>query len=96
MSDRQLEEQKLRAQLDEWKADLDKLKAKAAKAGADAGLEMNRQVGALETKVADAERRLTELSRATDDAWGAIKKGADEAWTSLKSAFRSAASKYQS
>ena len=96
MKDRKLQEQKFRAQLDEWKAEIEKLKAQAMKAGTDVGLHMNRQIGALESKVADAERRFTELSRASDDAWGEIRNGVEEAWKSLKTAFIDAVSKYKS
>lgn len=96
MKDRELQEQKFRAQLDEWKSEIEQLKAQAMKASADAGLHMNRQIGALETKVADAERRFTELSRANDEAWTEIRNGVDEAWTSLKNAFTEAVSKYSS
>ena len=95
MKDRELQEQKFRAQLDEWKAEIEKLKAKAMKTSSDAGLRMNRQIGALEAKVADAERRFTELSRASDDAWGEIKDGVAEAWGTLKTAFNDAVSKYR-
>ena len=96
MKDRELQEQKFRAELDEWKAEIEKLKAEAMRASADAGLHMNRQIGALEAKVSDAERRYTELSRANDEAWSDIRNGVAEAWTSLKDAFSDAVSKYKS
>ena len=49
MSDKEVYLQKMRAQLDEWKADVDKLKAKASMASADARLERNRQIEVLES-----------------------------------------------
>ncbi len=96
MKDRELQEKKFRAQLDEWKAEMEKLKAQAMKASSDAGLHMNRQIGALEAKIADAERRFTELSRANDDAWNDVKDGVAEAWDTLKAAFNDAVAKYKS
>ncbi len=96
MKDRELQEKKFRAQLDEWNAEMEKLKAKAMKASSDAGLHMNRHIGSLEAKIADAERRFAELSRASEDAWGEIRDGADKAWSTLKSSFDDAMSKYQS
>lgn len=96
MKDRELQEKKFRAQLDEWKAEMEKLKAQAMKASSDAGLHMNRQIGALEAKIADAERRFTELSRANDDAWNDVKDGVAEAWSTLKASFNDAVAKYQS
>ncbi|KHE91831.1 MAG: hypothetical protein K8F52_03055 [Candidatus Scalindua rubra] len=43
MDDKELYQQKKQAQLDEWKAEIDKLKAKASGASADVQLEMNKQ-----------------------------------------------------
>ena len=44
MSEKQAYEKKLEAQLDAWSADIDKLKAKADKVGADTRLEIERRV----------------------------------------------------
>ncbi|MFA7083700.1 MAG: hypothetical protein WC141_04095 [Arcobacteraceae bacterium] len=40
MQDKELYEQKKQAQLDEWKADIDKLKAKASMMNADAQIKI--------------------------------------------------------
>ena len=64
MGDKELYEQKKQAQLDEWKADLDKLKAKASGASADAQLEMNKQIKALESKIEEGKAKLSELAKA--------------------------------
>lgn len=94
MNERALHEQQRRAQLDEWKAELDKLKARSMKAGAEAGLAWSRHIGRLEDRVADAERRMVELAEANNEAWAALKKGVDDAWASLKTAFQDAGSKF--
>ncbi len=85
--EKELYEQKMRARLDEWKAELDKLKARARGASADTQLEMNRRIENLETAIQEGETRLSALSEAGDDAWESIREGVDAAWESLTSAF---------
>jgi chromosome segregation ATPase len=93
MNERALYRQKKQAQLDEWKAEVDVLKAKASKASAEAQLEMNRQIAALERELEETRAKLLGLAAASDDAWESIKGGVESAWDSLKSAFSDAASR---
>jgi len=95
MSDRELYEQKLQAQLDAWQAELDKLEAKAKGAGAEAGLETNKQIEKLEQQMAETRAKAAELGRAGDDAWSSLKDGVDRAWSSLSDGFKEAASKFK-
>jgi len=57
--------------LDEWTAEVDKLKAKASGASADAQLELNKQIEALEGKIEEGKTKLTEIADASEDAWAA-------------------------
>ncbi len=84
MSDKELYLQKMRAQLDEWKADVDILKAKASRTSADAQLKMNKQIEMLESKIEEGKTKLSELSSASEDAWESLKEGVESAWDSLK------------
>ena len=84
MNEKELYQQKKQAQLDEWKAEADKLKAKASGASADAQLQLNKQIEALEDKIEDGKTRLTEIAEASE-----------EAWDSIKSAFGDAAAKFK-
>jgi chromosome segregation ATPase len=95
MSEKELYQQKAQAQLDEWKAELEKLKAKASGASADAQLEMKEQIQALEGKFEEGKAKLAEIAEASDDAWESIKEGIESAWSSLKSAFSDAGSKFK-
>ena len=95
MGEKELYQQKMRAQLDEWKADVDKLRAKASGASADAKLQLNQQVKNLEAKINEAKAKLDELANASDEAWNTVKAGVESSWGSLKSAFKDAASKFQ-
>lgn len=66
MNEKQLYQQKKQAQLDEWQAEVDKLKAKASEASADAQLEMNSQIEALEGKIEEGKAKLAELADASE------------------------------
>ncbi|GJQ58993.1 MAG: hypothetical protein D8M57_02610 [Candidatus Scalindua sp. AMX11] len=95
MDDKELYQQKKQAQLDEWKAEIDKLKAKASGASADVQLEMNKQIKTIESKVIEGKKKLSELAEAGEDAWESIKEGVESAWNSLKSAVSDAAAKFK-
>ena len=95
MDEKQLYQQKRQAQLDEWQAEIDKFKAKASGASADAQLKLNEQIKVLEGKLTVGKAKLKEIAEASDDAWESIKGGAESAWASLKSGFSEAASKFK-
>ena len=95
MGDKEIYQQKMKAQLDQWKADIDKLKAKASGAGADAKLEMNKQIKSLENKLNDGKQRLAALAGASGEAWHSMKEGVESAWSTLKSAVNEAADKFK-
>lgn len=96
MNDKELYKQKFQAQLDEWKAEIDKLKAQALEAKIDAKLEMNKLVAELEAKAQVATDKLAELSNASEEAWESTKTGAEAAWDSVKSSFNEVVSKFKS
>jgi septal ring factor EnvC (AmiA/AmiB activator) len=89
MNEREVYQQKSQSQLDEWKAEFEKLKVKASTASADAQAKLNDQINDLEGKIAEAESKLAELNDAADDAWESIKEGFEEARDSLESAIAS-------
>jgi chromosome segregation ATPase len=87
--------ERLHARLDEWSAEVDKLKAKANKAEAEAQIEYQKQIAALEEKRADMERKAAKLRGAGEDAWEEIKAGVENAWDAMEEAFTSARSKFK-
>lgn len=95
MSDRKLFQQKKEAQLNEWQADIDKLKAKTSMASADAQIEMNKQIDLLETKIDEGKMKLSDLADAADDMYESAKEGVESAWDSLKTTLSDAASKFK-
>lgn len=95
MSMKEAYEKKLQSQLDEWNAEIDKLKAKADRAEADAQLEYYKEIEDLRSMQQAANSKLVELKSSSDDAWEDIKAGADSAWDSLGRAIKSAASRFK-
>ena len=88
-------EKKLQAQLDEWSAEIDKLKAKADNAEADAQLEHYKRIEELQSMQESAANKLTELKDAGDDALEDLQAGIDSTWESLGDALKSAASRFK-
>ncbi|MBP8924682.1 MAG: hypothetical protein KBG75_02390 [Pseudomonadales bacterium] len=95
MSDKKLYQQKMHAQLDEWRAEVGKLKAKTSGASADAQLKMSKQIKTLESKIEEGKTKLSQLAEAADDAWESIKGDVESTWDSLKSAVSDAAVKFK-
>lgn len=95
MNDKQLYHQKKQAQLNEWKADIDKLKAKALIASADIQIEMNKQIDVLEKKIDEGKTKLSDLADAADDMYESAKEGVESAWDSLKTTLSNAAAKFK-
>jgi len=85
MKDRELYQEQVRAQLNEWKAQIDLLRAKAATASVEAQQKANERIKALENNAEEAEAKLAEIADMDDNAWKTIEREAHSAWESLKS-----------
>ena len=92
MNDKMLYKQKLQAQLDTWKADIDKLKIKVSAAQTDAQIAMNKQIIALERRLEDAQAK---LAKANEAEWDSRKKVVESDWNTLKSAVSDVASNFK-
>jgi len=84
----------LEAQLRQWGVDLEKFKARADQAGAEARAEFDKQMAALRTRMDEAQKRLQEVKKAGGSATEEMKKGVENAWAEMRKAFGSAASKW--
>jgi multidrug resistance efflux pump len=93
MSMKEQYEQKLEAQLDEWGAEINKLKAKAKGAEADGKIEYEKEIKEINAMQEAAKDKLKELKNAGEDAWRDLKVGIDDALGSLDKAFKSATSR---
>jgi septal ring factor EnvC (AmiA/AmiB activator) len=95
MNEKELYKQKKQAKLDEWEAEVGKLKAKASGVSADVQLKLNKQIKELEGKVEQGKAKLAEFASASEDAGESLKEGVDSVWDSMKSAFSDAADKFK-
>ncbi|MCF7922108.1 MAG: coiled coil domain-containing protein [Candidatus Marinimicrobia bacterium] len=95
MNKKELYQQKHQAQLDGWKADVDKLKAKASRSSVDAQLELNKQIKTLKDKMQEGKTKLAKIADASEDAWESVKADVDTAWASIKSALSDASAKFK-
>lgn len=94
MNEKDLYKQKIKSQLNEWQADIDKLKAKMAGASVGAKLEVNQHINLLENKIAEGNSKLEEIDKVTDDSWETLKEGFEESWDSISTAFEDAYKKF--
>lgn len=95
MSDKELYRQKMQAYLDEWKAELEKLKARASRADAETRMKMKDDIAELEKRLEAGRAKLSELEKAGGEAWESVREGMDAAWKSLKTGFSDAASRFR-
>ena len=95
MNEKELHRQKYQAQLDEWKAEVARLRARAAGAKADAQIEMNKHVKELERGMHEAGAKLAEFAAAGEEAWGAARKNVETTWDALKAGVTAAAAKFK-
>jgi predicted nucleic acid-binding Zn-ribbon protein len=86
METRELYKQKYEAQMHEWSAKLDAMKAQTEKLTVQAKLDVKPHVDAVHAKFDAAKARVHEIASTTNDKWDDVVKGIDHAWTDLKSA----------
>ncbi|HKL54932.1 MAG: sll1863 family stress response protein [Roseovarius sp.] len=86
MDEKEAYQQKLNARLDEWKAEIEKMQAKAKSAEADAQLQYQEYIEDLKKRRANLEKELEELRDTQTAAWNDLKAGADKAWNAMSEA----------
>ncbi|MGV8935443.1 MAG: coiled coil domain-containing protein [Gallionellaceae bacterium] len=95
MNEKELYKKKMKAQLDEWKADVDKLRAKASGASAVAQLKLLKLVKELDVKVEEGNSKLDKMVDAGEEKWESSKKSVETAWDSLKSSIKDVTAKFK-
>ncbi len=95
MTKKQAYEKKLSAQLEEWNAKIDVLKAKAQKAEATTKVEYYETIENLQRKRSVANEKLQKLQNASDSAWEDLKEGIENAWSDFGAAVKSAMSRFK-
>ncbi len=86
--------QQMKARMDEWNAEIDKLKAKADQAKAGSKIEYQRQIEDLREKRNKFQHRITEIEQAGEGAWEDLKQGVENSWEALKLSLSKAKSRF--
>ncbi|MDZ7754116.1 MAG: coiled coil domain-containing protein [Gammaproteobacteria bacterium] len=86
MESKKAYQERMEAELREWQARIDVLKAKADKAQADQKLEYQEEIESVRAKQQQVRERMKELQDAGADAWQEVKAGLDAAWEDMRSA----------
>jgi len=80
-------QRKIESQLDEWRADIDRLKERAKNATSEAKVKYQEHIDKLELKMDEGRARLKTLKETGGDAWEAVREGADSIWDTMKATF---------
>jgi chromosome segregation ATPase len=94
MSAKDAYEKKLKGRLAEWRADIDKLKAKADQAEGDSQLAYYKEIEKLRAQQDNVRDKLEDLRDAGDSAWEDVKLGVEKAWTDLSDSTSKALSRF--
>ena len=86
METRELYQKKVEAQMHEWSAKLDVMKAQGEKANAKAKLDMQPHLDAVHAKFVSAKAAFHDVAQATDDTWNEVATKADHVWNEFKAA----------
>ena len=82
--DKKAYQEKLEAQLKEWQADIDKLKAQAKGKSADAKIAYQEKAKQMEQKMAYSREKLNVLKETADDKWEDVKKELEKETNEIK------------
>jgi lipid II:glycine glycyltransferase (peptidoglycan interpeptide bridge formation enzyme) len=85
---------KLKAQLDQWNAEIAKWEAKAKEAQADMRIEADKQLDAYKRQRDEAVEQMRKVQTASGDAWRELMHGAEDAWAKMREAFERASSHF--
>lgn len=88
MNEKELYLQKIQAEINEWKAQIQLFKAKAVNAKTDVKMTMHEDIQAFEEKVEEGKAKLLELSDSTESTFEAIKKTFETKWEIVKTAIK--------
>lgn len=85
---------KIKAQLEEWEYDIDRLEARLEDLQGEARVKMDKAIADLKIKQKDMQIKMKQIEEAAEDAWQDVKDGFELAWDSLKLGFLAAKSEF--
>lgn len=95
MSNKEAYIKKAEAQLNEWNAQIDLLKAKGGNLAADAEIEFKKKLDEAEKKRAELSAYLDQLADKTDSVWDDVKDEAEEKWNAVNKTFSNFIDKFK-
>jgi hypothetical protein len=95
MSSRDEYVEKMKAQLDQWNADIARWEVKTQGAQADARAEFDKRLEAVRQQREQAMYQMKLLQGAAGEAWTEMARGTDEAWARMREAFDKASSHFR-
>ena len=95
MSNREEYVEKMKAQLDQWNAEIAKWEVRAAEAQATARADLDKRLEMLREHREQAMYQMKLLQAATTDAWTDLARGTDEAWQRMRETFEKASSHFR-
>jgi F0F1-type ATP synthase membrane subunit b/b' len=93
-SEREAYRKKVEAQLAEWRAEIEKLRAQADQAEADARIRYHEEIEKLRGYQREAEDQLDRMRAASEGAWDDVRAGMDRAWNEMAEAMRRAYARF--
>ena len=96
MSTKEAYQKKIEAQVKEWEAKIDVLKARMAKADAEQRIRYEKQIETLRTKRQNLRDKFNKLKDSGETAWEELKSGVETAWKDLKNAVERAENEFSS
>ena len=95
MASKDAYDQRLEAQMAEWQAKIDLLKARAERSEAENRIAYHEQVEALQQRREEIKAKLEELRDSGEDAWADIRSGTESAWKALDAAISRALQRFR-
>ena len=85
----------MEAELQERRAEVEKLIARGRKAEADARIKLDKEVDALQEHLDAVENKFSQLKESGEESWDEVKSGFSGAWEALGESMRRAKSKFK-
>lgn len=86
--------EKFMGQINQWKAEIEKYKAKAQEASGDAKIKYRDEITTLEKKILDAEKHLDEMRKAGEHTWVELRENTQKSWDELTTRFKEFSAKF--
>lgn len=96
MPNREIFVEKLKAKLDEWNVEVDRLESKAEMIDAQSRARYRAAMQEIKGKIQQIEKKLTVLKNSGTDAWQDLKAGAEDAWREFEDSLKQAKDRFAS